>query len=40
MIVDAHLHLNDIPALGWKLEAAGAVFGLASEPDEPAVDEQ
>ncbi len=84
MIVDAHLHVDDIPSLGWKLQAAecvrrmdeagiergwsgrstssgcaasscdfteaeaaallggnaGAVFGLALEPDEPAVDEQ
>jgi hypothetical protein len=25
MIVDAHLHVDDIPALGWKLEAAECV---------------
>lgn len=28
MIVDAHLHVDDIPALGWKLEAAHCVRRL------------
>jgi predicted TIM-barrel fold metal-dependent hydrolase len=25
MIIDAHLHVDDVPALGWKLEAADCV---------------
>ena len=25
MIVDAHLHIDDVPALGWKLEAAECI---------------
>jgi len=28
MIVDAHLHVDDLPALGWKLEAAECVRRL------------
>ena len=28
MIIDAHLHVDDIPALGWKLAAADCVRRL------------
>ena len=34
MIVDAHMHVDDIPALGWKLEAALCVRRL----DEAGID--
>lgn len=34
MIVDAHLHVDDIPALGWKLEASLCVERL----DEAGID--
>jgi uncharacterized protein len=34
MIVDAHLHVDDVPALGWKLEAAECVRRL----DEAGID--
>jgi predicted TIM-barrel fold metal-dependent hydrolase len=34
VIVDAHLHIDDVPALGWKLEAAECVRRL----DEARID--
>ena len=34
MIIDAHLHVDDVPALGWKLEAEHCVRRL----DEAGVD--
>lgn len=34
MIVDPHLHVDDIPALGWKLEAASCIERM----DEAGID--
>jgi predicted TIM-barrel fold metal-dependent hydrolase len=34
MIVDPHLHVDDIPALGWKLEAAACIERM----DEAGID--
>lgn len=34
MIIDAHLHVDDVPALGWKLEAGHCVRRL----DEAGID--
>jgi predicted TIM-barrel fold metal-dependent hydrolase len=34
VIIDAHLHVDDVPALGWKLEAAHCVERL----DEAGID--
>ncbi len=34
MIVDAHLHIDDLPALGWKLEAAECIRRM----DEAGID--
>ena len=34
MIIDAHLHVDDVPALGWRLEAAHCVRRL----DEAGID--
>ncbi len=34
MIIDAHLHVDDVPALGWSLEAAYCVRRL----DEAGID--
>jgi predicted TIM-barrel fold metal-dependent hydrolase len=34
VIIDAHLHVDDVPALGWKLEAAHCVRRL----DEAGID--
>lgn len=34
MVIDAHMHVDDIPALGWKLEAEDCVRRL----DEAGID--